>query len=166
MNDNFKLKAWDLYYQPNAKFREVHSVIFKDGEIHEINLNMYNVKDGKVIIKTRKPEDVKLIWYTGRHDKDNTDIYIGDILEVLDGDCMDYIVESIGKLHHDRINTEHDCRIKGNRFENPELLPDWEPKKIASSRIKLNNQLIKHLKQQQKMGIPLTDEEVKILEQE
>lgn len=132
-----KFNAWD-------KDKKVMSII------DEIDFN-----SGYILISTgyKSFDEVKLLQYTGLKDKNNTEIYDGDIVEFdtslayeygilnkaivtisnIDGvipvlftveECGDIVEWSYFEKDIDELDFFDDCKIIGNIYETPHLL--WE----------------------------------------
>ncbi|HCV9191375.1 hypothetical protein KC199_05540 [Staphylococcus aureus] len=130
-----KFKAWD-------KDKKVMSII------DEIDFN-----SGYILISTgyKSFDEVKLLQYTGLKDKNNTEIYDGDIVEFdtslayeygilnkaivtisnIDGvipvlftveECGDIVEWSYFEKDIDELDFFDDCKIIGNIYETPHLL--------------------------------------------
>jgi len=112
--NNFRFKAWDM---KNFKLRKVLGIIFEDDKVKEVHVEAYNLIRKETYAIVRKDYEVKLLPFVYKTDKEGNDIYVGDILEVCDGECLDYEVESIEKIWGDRINTDKDCRIIINKYQ-------------------------------------------------
>lgn len=125
-----KFRAWD---KKNKKMFPVHEL-----EFHKNNMaiqvvkgyegdsgNLYNVYGG-----VESGNKYELMQYTGLKDINGIQIYEGDILYALDnnGEHEEYV----GVVEYDRVGrfvttgfphvTSGDCFVKGNIYENPELL--------------------------------------------
>jgi len=100
--------------------------------------------DFEDFMKHAHKEDVyysKMMQYTGLKDKNGVDIYEDDVIEVRDElypfakdwigtvkmNCGSYLIETLkdanDNIHYDYLfNDEQELTVKGNIYENPELL--------------------------------------------
>jgi uncharacterized phage protein (TIGR01671 family) len=121
-----KFRAWDRISN------QTYDVVYIDFEDQEVGI--INFED-----RTRKFDDVQLLQYTGLHDKNDTEVYEGDLTRSLpDGNEPREIfqvvwMEARFELHGVvtdknwgmRIRPLHDVGdyvVIGNIYENPELL--------------------------------------------
>lgn len=78
--------------------------------------------------RTFKQGEFILRQFIGRHDKNEVEIYEGDVFEVTDGD--EWVVgHELAKMDADTLPVDEQCvgEILGNNCENPELMEGEEP---------------------------------------
>lgn len=138
-----KFKAWDNY---EKTMLDVHGINFDEYGVWTREL-IDDEDDGGFILT----EDVKLLQYTGLKDKNNNEIYAGDIVEfdisvayeydVLNKaivtmsnvggvkptlftmeECGDIVEWSYFEKDIDELDFFDDCKIVGNIYETPHLL--------------------------------------------
>ncbi|HDK9605830.1 YopX family protein [Staphylococcus aureus] len=138
-----KFKAWD---KDEKTMLDVHGINFDEYGVWTREL-IDDEDDGGFILT----EDVKLLQYTGLKDKNNIEIYDGDIVEFdisvayeydilnkaivtisnIDGvmpvlfaveECGDKVEWSDFEKHIDKLDFFNDCEVIGNIYETPYLL--------------------------------------------
>lgn len=129
-NSRFKFRAWD---KSQNKMYQVRGINF-DNEDLWLKINETQIMGANLF-------EVELMQYTGLKDKNGTEIYEGDIVEVIfDGKLRIFqVVFDLSELDFKATNgTEHygnnfeyltccdEVRIIGNIFENPELLKEGD----------------------------------------
>lgn len=114
-----KFRAWDKI---NKDMFNVESINFQERRVY------------KDTVSYRKFEDIDLMQYTGLKDKNNKEIYEGDILFESFGERYYKVVFENGSFRAEFEGEfeEHSfdlidvvaqgCKIVGNIYENPELL--------------------------------------------
>lgn len=113
-----KFRAWD---KVDKKVRKVMSLDFYNTRQSEVTL----VSDGDVYL--RYSEQVELMQYTGLKDKNDKEIYEGDILKIWIGgyeQASPYVVEDMRELYFELERDDSYYRIQeteiiGNIYENP-----------------------------------------------
>lgn len=112
-----KFKAWDKL---NKEMFNVESINFQERRVYKDDVSY------------RKFNDIDIMEYTGLKDKNNKEIYEGDILFESFGEEYFKVVFEDGSF---RVETEeyslplkeysHICEIVGNIYENPELINEY-----------------------------------------
>ena len=125
-----RYRAW---HRELGRMMLIKNMWFQDGSVEELELNDTVMND----YITAYPDEIELMQSTGLFDKNNKEIFEGDILGTKDG-LLDGIVEyrtDLGMWTNSLIrynNFERLCsvasdrEILGNIYENPELLEDKE----------------------------------------
>ena len=116
-----KFRAWDKI---NKDMFNVESINFQERKVY------------RDIVSYREFNDIELMQYTGLKDKNNKEIYKGDILFESFGERYYKVVFENGSFRaefegdfeehsFDLIDVVlHRCEIIGNIYENPELMED------------------------------------------
>ena len=113
-----KFRAWD---------KEDKEIIYEALEIRNIGLG-----DGSVLIDERTQKGNELIWmqYTGLKDKNDKEIYEGDVLKFKNG-CMGIVIYEAPSWGVDWGGVKNflgifydKTEIIGNIYENPELIKE------------------------------------------
>ena len=116
-----KFRAWDKI---NKDMFNVESINFQERKVY------------RDIVSYREFNDIELMQYTGLKDKNNKEIYEGDILFESFGERYYKVVFENGSFRaefegdfeehsFDLIDVVlHRCEIIGNIYENPELMED------------------------------------------
>jgi len=123
MNIEIKFRAWD---DIDRIMMEVSRLNFCNGEL------IGTWRNGDQGQGFNYPSDrIFLMQYTGIKDKNGQEIYEGDIV---DTDLQKYIVKYIpycgwfpfglGSHHNEDLLTGNDVKVIGNKFQNPELVPE------------------------------------------
>ena len=118
-----KFRAWDKI---NKEMFNVESINFQERRVY------------KDVVSYRNFNDIELMQYTGLKDKNNKEIYEGDILSdgndekpykvifengsfraEFEGDFEEYSFDLIDVV-------AQGCEIIGNIYENPELIKEWD----------------------------------------
>ena len=122
-----KFRAW---HNELSRMTSMKNIWFQDGNLEELELNDAVMKD----YITAYPDEIELMQSTGLKDKNNQEIFEGDIVkmakdvyseptyyEVVRHRGGAYRLES--KQHGCELWLRHtDCEIVGNVYKNPELL--------------------------------------------
>ena len=93
------------------------------------NLQKYSFDENNILYK----KDLKIMQYTGLKDKNNKEIYEGDILFESFGERYYKVVFENGSFRAeieeyslDLMDVAHCCEIIGNIYENPELIKECD----------------------------------------
>ena len=130
-----KFRAWEKALGEMIPVYDIQFHNPKEEEFEGIRLSP-NANQPTLINTTsvwRSLDEVVLMQFTGLHDKDGTEIYESDIVNVTHrGDRLDIIewdnlsawYHGLTKIRADEKNhpTWIDCKVVGNLYQNPELL--------------------------------------------
>ena len=137
-----KFKAWDIQLKLIVDVATIEYIADYDREkdIHFRRIDSISIRytdeEGNIQDEYRDHKSVKLIQFTGRHDKKGIEIYEGHIIE--HENCGVYIIvydEEFGKFEAEPVDgkaNEMDIEwylskhttIIGNKYKNPELLEE------------------------------------------
>ena len=118
-----KFRAWDKI---NKEIFNVESINFQERKVY------------KDTVSYRKFNDIELMQYTGLKDKNNKEIYDGDILSDGNDEKPYKVIFENGSFRaefegdfeeysFDLINiVAQGCEVVGNIYENPELIKEWD----------------------------------------
>lgn len=115
-----KFRAWDKLYIP--AMREVTSINLKTKEVE------LDVKDPSTYDKyhplLRTFDNIELLQYTGQHDKNDAEVYEGDIIQywypAIPGKRKEET--AVIKWPLTFTNLGYDIEVIGNIYQNPELI--------------------------------------------
>lgn len=122
-----KFRAWD---RELGRMMLIKNMYFQDGSVEELELNDTVMND----YITAYPDEIELMQSTGLFDKNNQEIFEGDIVLVLDSPYTVFYDNERGsyrlKPHDDRWNVDYmsnfshggNFEVVGNIYENKELL--------------------------------------------
>lgn len=147
MNREIKFKAY-IEVKNEQKFYDDEKVKLIDKKLLDV-IELWWQENGEVdYIFTRQGTifanccDIKLLQYTGLKDKNNKEVYEGDIAYLHDEKCIiswhlgGWILNRVNKSHYDHLLSgylakrrngqyySHGIEVVGNIYENKELLED------------------------------------------
>jgi len=113
-----KFRAWD---KEKKKMLPVEEISFS--RFPYISSYIYDRKKDMRILYEVEFENIELMQYTGRKDKNNKEIYEGYIMLTPGGQYLPVVLDDLiygdGKFHAIDIKN---CEIAGSIYENPELM--------------------------------------------
>lgn len=132
MNREIRFRVWDLKNKKMFMPDEVSVTILLEDFYHIEDLN------GNVIVQ---PEFVELLQFTGIYDKNNKPVYENDVVEDITSKELYLVKFTNGRFvlfdyYHNYIDRDDEyegddlwsispiLKIKGNFFENPELIKE------------------------------------------
>lgn len=122
-----KFRAW---HNELGRIMSIKNIWFQDSSLEELELNDAVMND----CITAYPDEIELMQTTGIFDKNNTEIFEGDIVRVLDSTYTVFYDNERGsyrlKPHDDRWNVDYmsnfshggNFEVVGNIYENKEYL--------------------------------------------
>jgi len=119
-----KFRAWDKDNKLMCGINGIYQGVY---EPDKLEFDIFNEKTGYQIYHVLQDEDIKVMQFTGLLDKNDKEIYEGDIVTEDDeiglvryGDGMFYAFNY--GFEHAILSSPKDLEVIGNKFENPELL--------------------------------------------
>ena len=127
MMREIKFKVWDNFFKQMYYFDFENNIEVRSGHLWIVH------EEGAV---SSKSPSIKIMQYTGLKDRNDKEIYEGDLVQVLDyasweglykvvwdGESLMYVLEDAYGDKEKMCEFEH-YLVKGNIYENPELLEE------------------------------------------